>query len=54
MKKFTVTDIPLPILIVNVGGSFYAVEGLCTHYGGDLSEGTVEGKILSASSWSKV
>lgn len=47
MKKITVTDNPLPILIVNVEGRFYAVEGLCTHYGGDLSEGTVEGKILT-------
>jgi 3-phenylpropionate/trans-cinnamate dioxygenase ferredoxin subunit len=44
-KKVTLGD--WPILLVNVEGKFYAVDGLCTHYGGDLSEGQVQGKILT-------
>jgi len=44
-KKVTADDIQ--ILIVNVDGKFYAVDSLCTHYGGDLSEGKLEGKILT-------
>jgi 3-phenylpropionate/trans-cinnamate dioxygenase ferredoxin subunit len=35
------------VLIVNVEGNFYAVDALCTHYGGDLSEGKLEGNILT-------
>ncbi len=35
------------VLIANVGGEFYAVDALCTHYGGDLSAGTLQGKILT-------
>jgi nitrite reductase/ring-hydroxylating ferredoxin subunit len=45
IKKVTADDIQ--ILIVNVDGKFYAVDSLCTHYGGDLSEGKLEGKILT-------
>jgi len=45
MKVFQVGSVQ--ILIVNVGGNFYVVDALCTHYGGDLSEGTLEGKIVS-------
>jgi len=37
----------MQILIVNVGGNFYAVDALCNHYAGDLSEGTLEGKIIT-------
>ena len=46
-KKVTAGDYPMPILITNVGGRFYAVDGLCSHYGGDLSEGKLEGTILT-------
>jgi 3-phenylpropionate/trans-cinnamate dioxygenase ferredoxin component len=35
------------VLIVNVEGEFYAVDALCTHYGGDLSQGKLEGKVLT-------
>jgi nitrite reductase/ring-hydroxylating ferredoxin subunit len=35
------------VLIVNVEDNFYAFDSLCTHYGGDLSEGRLEGKILT-------
>lgn len=31
------------IAVVNVGGEFFAVEDLCTHDGGDLASGEVEG-----------
>lgn len=37
----------MEVLIVNVDGNFYAVDSLCTHYGGDLSEGKLEGNILT-------
>lgn len=32
-----------PIAVVNVDGEFFAVEDLCTHDGGDLATGDVEG-----------
>ncbi len=35
------------ILIVNVDNAFYAVSNSCTHKGGDLSKGTLEGNILT-------
>lgn len=31
------------IAVINVDGSFYAVEDMCTHDGGDLSSGHLEG-----------
>jgi 3-phenylpropionate/trans-cinnamate dioxygenase ferredoxin component len=37
----------LGVLIVNFEGEFYAVDALCTHYGGDLSPGKLEGNILT-------
>lgn len=44
-KKVTVEGID--VLIVNVEGKFYAIGSICPHYGGDLSEGTMQGKILT-------
>ena len=35
------------ILIVNVNNAFYAVANPCTHKGGDLSKGVLEGNILT-------
>lgn len=35
------------VLIVNVDNAFYAVSNLCTHKGGDLSKGKLEGNILT-------
>jgi 3-phenylpropionate/trans-cinnamate dioxygenase ferredoxin subunit len=35
------------ILIVNYEGQFYAIGNRCTHLGGDLSKGTLEGKIVT-------
>lgn len=44
-KKVTVDGID--VLIVNVEGNFYAIDSLCTHYGGDLSEGILQGNVLT-------
>jgi nitrite reductase/ring-hydroxylating ferredoxin subunit len=44
-KKLPLGD--FGVLIANVEGAFYAVDALCTHYGGDLSAGKLEGKILT-------
>ena len=35
------------VLIANVGGKYYAVGGECTHFGGDLSEGVLEGNVVT-------
>jgi nitrite reductase/ring-hydroxylating ferredoxin subunit len=35
------------ILIVNVEGKYYAIPDRCTHRNGDLSMGTLEGKIVT-------
>lgn len=45
MKKVTLED--KEILVANVNGTYYAIGNLCTHYGGDLSQGTLEGKIVT-------
>lgn len=34
------------ILICNVGGSIYAIEDTCTHDGGPLDQGTLEGECV--------
>ena len=35
------------VLIANVNGSFYAIANPCTHRGGGLSEGSLEGNIVT-------
>ena len=35
------------ILVINVGGSFYAVEDMCSHDRFPLSEGEVEGETIT-------
>ncbi len=37
----------LDVLVVNVGGKFYAMGGICTHRGGILSNGKLEGKVVT-------
>lgn len=32
------------LALFNVGGTFYAIDNTCTHVGGPLAEGTVEGE----------
>lgn len=34
------------ILLTNVGGAFYAIGGICTHEGGALDEGYLEGEAV--------
>lgn len=34
------------VLVCNVDGGFYAVEDICTHDGGPLDQGTLEGKCV--------
>jgi len=34
------------VLIANVSGNYYAVGGECTHFGGELSEGVLEGNVV--------
>lgn len=45
MKKVTLDD--KEILITNVNGAYYAVSNECTHFGGDLSQGILEGNIVT-------
>ena len=35
------------ILLVNVDGKIYAIANTCTHRGGPLNEGTLEGKVVA-------
>jgi nitrite reductase/ring-hydroxylating ferredoxin subunit len=37
MKKVTLGEVA--VLIANVNGNYYAVDNMCTHFGGGLSEG---------------
>jgi 3-phenylpropionate/trans-cinnamate dioxygenase ferredoxin component len=44
MKSFTVGD--KQVLIANCAGTFYAIANACTHMGGDLSHGKLEGTVV--------
>jgi len=35
------------ILVVNVDGNYYAIANRCTHRGGDLSKGSLNGNIIT-------
>lgn len=35
------------ILLANVDGEYYAISDVCPHMGGSLSEGTLEGSIVT-------
>ena len=35
------------VAVFNVGGKFYAIEDTCTHVGGPLSEGEVQGTAVT-------
>jgi 3-phenylpropionate/trans-cinnamate dioxygenase ferredoxin subunit len=37
----------LEIMVVRVGDSYYAVNNRCPHMGGDLSNGTLEGTVIT-------
>ena len=36
-----------PIAVFNIDGKFYAIQDVCTHDGGVLTGGTVEGSIIT-------
>jgi nitrite reductase/ring-hydroxylating ferredoxin subunit len=35
------------VLVANVNGAYYAVGNVCTHEGGNLSKGTLQGNIIT-------
>jgi len=35
------------VLLANVNGVYYAIRNVCTHEGGNLSKGTLQGNIVS-------
>lgn len=45
MKKFEVEG--KEILVSNIDGNFYAINNKCTHRNGDLSNGKLEGNIVT-------
>jgi 3-phenylpropionate/trans-cinnamate dioxygenase ferredoxin component len=45
MKSFSING--KSVLVANIEGKFYAIGGKCTHAGGDLSKGKLEGKIVT-------
>jgi 3-phenylpropionate/trans-cinnamate dioxygenase ferredoxin subunit len=36
-----------PVALFNIDGTYYAIDDTCTHRGGPLSEGTVEGTTVT-------
>jgi len=36
-----------PVALFNVGGTFYATDGVCLHRGGPVGEGTLEGPTVT-------
>jgi nitrite reductase/ring-hydroxylating ferredoxin subunit len=45
MKQFVVKD--LEVLVVNLGGRFFCLDGRCTHAGAPLAEGVLKGEVLT-------
>jgi 3-phenylpropionate/trans-cinnamate dioxygenase ferredoxin subunit len=45
MRSYTVND--KGILITNYDGKYYAMNLKCTHMGGDLSKGKLEGRVVT-------
>jgi len=35
------------LALFNLGGTFYAIDNRCTHAGGPLGEGAVDGKVVT-------
>jgi 3-phenylpropionate/trans-cinnamate dioxygenase ferredoxin subunit len=35
------------IIVSNIDGYFYAIDSVCTHFGGDLSQGIMEGSVIT-------
>ncbi|MBI3087898.1 MAG: non-heme iron oxygenase ferredoxin subunit [Candidatus Omnitrophica bacterium] len=36
-----------PVALFNIGGTFYAIDDTCTHVGGPLSEGELQGTAVT-------
>jgi|SRR5215510_13542220 len=36
-----------PVALANIGGKFYAIDGICAHRGGPLGEGTLQGAVVT-------
>jgi len=58
VKVASVTDVPegtmkqvdlngKPVMLSNVGGTIYAIGGLCTHQKGVLANGRLEGNVVT-------
>lgn len=47
MKEVDVDVDGKPVLLANVGGSFYAIGGRCTHRGGVLAQGKLDGNVVT-------
>ena len=45
MKKMSVAG--KDILLANVNGAFFAIDARCPHLGGDLSQGRLEGTVVT-------
>lgn len=37
------------VLVVNIGGEYYAIEDVCTHDGNELADGVIEGHVIECS-----
>jgi 3-phenylpropionate/trans-cinnamate dioxygenase ferredoxin component len=45
-KTLRVVADGVELLLCNVNGTFYAIEDVCTHDGGPLDQGTLEGETV--------
>jgi len=45
MKQFFVSE--LEVVVVNLGGQIYCLDGRCSHAGAPLSEGSLAGEVLT-------
>ena len=46
-KSKTVEVGGVPVAVFNVGGTYYAIEDTCSHVGGPLSEGELDGATVT-------
>jgi len=46
-KMMMVTAGGKEILLANVGGTYYAIANKCTHLGGSLAKGTLNGSVVT-------
>jgi nitrite reductase/ring-hydroxylating ferredoxin subunit len=46
-KMITVVVGDKEVLLANVDGSYYAIANKCTHFGGSLAQGVLEGSVVT-------